>query len=521
MSATFYRKYRPGRFTDVIGQDTAVTVLTQSLIRDKVSHAYLLTGPRGTGKTTLARLFAQALNCTKRKGAEPCGKCPNCLALQEHQALDITEIDAASHTGVDNIRELKDTIATAPVLGKYKVYIIDEAHMLSIGAWNALLKTLEEPPAHVVFLMATTNIGKVPETILSRSLRLDLKRFPLDQIVTKLKKIASAEKIDIDDESLILIARSAQGGMRDAEVLFTQIATLEEPPIRIDRTTLLLSATTTNSLATLLRAIGENHPQQALKNIRALGEQGINMAHFSERLLQYLRHALYLSVDATAISLLRTDFTEDEQKELQAITKLLGSKRIVECLERFQEAEAAMKYSPIPELSFEIAIMKLFPSSENTPPQSPPSEPPSGKPEQRADTRDKTAVPPPTLEHRSETVSTSPSAHADLSKVPHQWHTIAEHAKKLNASLGVALSTASCSLGEDGTAILEVKYPFHKDRLEKPENRLTIDTAFATILGFRVPWVVQVATNKTDSNRPPIIDQALEALGGRLVSNES
>lgn len=521
MSATFYRKYRPGRFADVIGQDTAVTVLTQSLIRDKVSHAYLLTGPRGTGKTTLARLFAQALNCTKRKGAEPCGTCPNCLALQEHQALDITEIDAASHTGVDNIRELKDTIATAPVLGQYKVYIIDEAHMLSIGAWNALLKTLEEPPAHVVFLMATTNIGKVPETILSRSLRLDLKRFPLDQIVTKLKKIAAAEKIDIDNESLILIARSAQGGMRDAEVLFTQIATLEEPPIRIDRTTTLLGATTTESLATLLRAIGEHEYSRALQSIRILGEQGINMAHFSEHLLQYLRQALYLSVDTTAITLLQADFTEDEQRELQAISTLLGSDRIVECLEHFQEAEAAMKYSPIPELPFEIAIMKLssLPQNSQTPPQSPSGKSTPPVPETPPDTSKKITTSPKKEGVAPKAIDNAPSV--DLSKVSHQWHTIAEHAKKLNASLGVALSTASCSLGENGTAILEVKYPFHKDRLEKPENRLTIDTAFATILGFRVPWIVQVATNKTDSNRPPIIDQALEALGGRLVSNES
>lgn len=529
MSATFYRKYRPDRFADVIGQETAVTVLTQSLLKDKVSHAYLLTGPRGTGKTTLARLFAAALNCSKRKKAEPCGTCPHCLAIKNHQALDIIEIDAASHTGVDNIRELKDTISTAPVLGQYKVYIIDEAHMLSIGAWNALLKTLEEPPAHVVFMMATTNIGKVPETILSRALRLDLKRFPLDQLVAKLGKIAKAEKIDIDDESLLLIARSAQGGMRDAEVLFTQMATLEEPPIRIDRTTLLLGATTTSTLANLLKAISEKDHETALRIIRELGEQGINMSHFSEHLLQYLRHALYLSVDTTGTISLEADFTESERAELAHLATALGSERIVECLERFQEAEAAMKYSPIPELPFEIAIVKLITlvrgelsvSTSNTPPSPTTPASPANRPSQPSPRE----VPTPS---QPKAVATQPSVAKDtapvdtssLAKVASRWPAIVAHAKSLNASLGVALSTTELSL-EGGVAALKVKYPFHKDRLEKPENRLTIDTAFATILGFRVPWEVRVTETASTNSHPPIINQALEALGGKLVPNES
>ena len=202
MSETFYRKYRPFQFKDVIGQETAVTVLTQSLVTGKLAHAYLFTGPRGTGKTTLARLFAKALNCSKRKGFEPCGKCDHCIAFVDGRSLDVIEIDAASHTGVDNIRELLETVTSAPVLGSHKVYIIDEAHMLSIGAWNALLKTLEEPPAHVVFILATTNAAKVPETILSRTLRLDLRRFPVDMIIAKLEKIAKAEKLKVEKDAL-------------------------------------------------------------------------------------------------------------------------------------------------------------------------------------------------------------------------------------------------------------------------------------------------------------------------------
>ncbi|TXH07276.1 MAG: DNA polymerase III subunit gamma/tau [Candidatus Moraniibacteriota bacterium] len=529
--STFYRKYRPDRFADVIGQDTAVAVLTQSLIRDKIAHAYLLTGPRGTGKTTLARLFAQAMNCSARKknSPEPCGKCSHCIAVQDHQAIDIVEIDAASHTGVDNIRELRDTIATSPVLGSHKVYIIDEAHMLSIGAWNALLKTLEEPPAHVVFILATTNIAKVPETILSRSLRLDLKRFPLEQLVNKLQKIAKAEKIDIDDESLLMIARSATGGMRDAEVLFTQIATLEESPIRVDRTALLLGATTTASIVTLLQAIAEYNLTQGLSLVRVLGEQGANMTRFVGNLLQYLRQALYASVDPKSTQSLALDFTKGEQAELLALAQALGSDRIVECMERFQEAENLMKYSPLPELPLEIALVKLM-RDKNSPhgpsqsieekPQARPLSQPTPSP---AAPKQASRV---VEEKKIQTTQEAPGARAaaslDLSHIRREWRAIIAHAKHLNASLGVALSTTELVIQENAPVTLEVRYPFHKERLEKPENRLTIDTAFATILGFPVPWVVRVAERKeAEAVASPLLSQALEALGGKLVTDNN
>lgn len=535
--STFYRKYRPDRFADVIGQDTAVAVLTQSLLRDKIAHAYLLTGPRGTGKTTLARLFAQAMNCSARKknSPEPCGKCPHCVATEDHQAIDIVEIDAASHTGVDNIRELRDTIATSPVLGSHKVYIIDEAHMLSIGAWNALLKTLEEPPAHVVFILATTNIAKVPETILSRSLRLDLKRFPLEQLVTKLQKIAKAEKIDIDDASLLMIARSATGGMRDAEVLFTQIATLEESPIRVDRTALLLGATTTASIVSLLQAIAEHNLAQGLSLVRTLGEQGSHMTRFVGNLLQYLRQALYASVDPASTKSLALDFTQAEQTELLTIAQALGSDRIVECMERFQEAENLMKYSPLPELPLEIALVKLMRDK-----QSSDSDGPSRPIEEKSQTKP-LSQPTPSLAAPKQTISvteekkvpaakeareaieapeTQTTTPLDLPHIRREWRAIIAHAKHLNASLGVALSTTELVVKESAPVTLEVRYPFHKERLEKPENRLTIDTAFATILGFPVPWVVRVAERK-EATASPLLSQALEALGGKLVTDNN
>lgn len=546
MSETFYRKYRPLQFKDVIGQETAVTVLTQSLATGKLAHAYLFTGPRGTGKTTLARLFAKALNCSNRGSlrlaqdafakAEPCGKCTHCLAFVDSRSLDVIEIDAASHTGVDNIRELRETVTSAPVLGSHKVYIIDEAHMLSIGAWNALLKTLEEPPAHVVFILATTNAAKVPETILSRTLRLDLRRFPVESIVTKLEKIAKAEKLKIEKEALTLIARTAQGGMRDAEILFTQIATLEESPIDAARVALLLGTTTLAANHALFSAVAERDLTRAFATVAELKNTGAELSGFTLSLLEYCRKLLFAAVDRTTAEKLIDDLTKEEKTELFSLAAALGSARIVECLERFQEADRLIKVSPLPELPIEIALVKLIQSDQPITPKAPiapkavapaPMSPATSMPEKpqptptapKKSTPIKTTVVPAPTEPQNEALDTP----ADLGLALRQWSAVKTHALRLNASLGVALSTAIPVIQGD-RLMLQVKYPFHKERLAQQANRLTLDQAFATILGFRTPWGIitekEASETPTEATakRPAIIDEALAALGGQLVA---
>ncbi|MFC1756533.1 DNA polymerase III subunit gamma/tau, partial [Patescibacteria group bacterium] len=284
MSETLYRKYRPEKFSEVIGQQNIVQTLQNSIKNDRLGHAYLFTGPRGTGKTTLARLFAKTINCQKIKESEPCLLCDACKNISENKSLDIIEIDAASHTGVDNIRELKETVKLPPSLTKYKIYIIDEVHMLSPGAFNALLKTLEEPPAHAIFILATTEIHKVPDTILSRCQRFDFARLSLENIVRKLSSISKKEKIKIDTSSLETIAIAAEGGMRDAESLLAQIMALEDKNITQKDVEGILGTAEHKSIEDMAGFILGKNVSSALSLINEISENGYNLEVFSKSL---------------------------------------------------------------------------------------------------------------------------------------------------------------------------------------------------------------------------------------------
>lgn len=349
-----YRQWRPQDFDALVGQKAVKTTLKNALASGKIAHAYLFSGPRGTGKTSMARILAKALNCEQGPTAEPCGQCSNCQRIVQGTSLDVIEIDAASNTSVDNIRDLREQVAFTPAESRYKVYIIDEVHMLSTGAFNALLKTLEEPPAHAVFILATTDPQKVPATIQSRCQRFEFRRVTVDEIAEHLAMVAAGSGIEADADALHLIAIQAEGGMRDALSLLDQCGVMAKR-VTVATVREVLGIVGREALHELTGAIGRRQLPQALATLNLLLEQGKDVKQVLTELIEYLRAlVLYLAVpDYEEI------YLTDTKEALAELAPLFGRDRLLAAEERLHSAIQELRGSMRPRITAELCLLDL------------------------------------------------------------------------------------------------------------------------------------------------------------------
>lgn len=353
-----YRKYRPQNFEDVKGQDHIVTTIRNQIKADRIGHAYLFCGTRGTGKTTIAKIFAKAVNCEHPNQGSPCGDCPSCKAILSGNSMNVIEIDAASNNGVDNIREIRDEVTYAPTEGRYKVYIIDEVHMLSIGAFNALLKTLEEPPSYVIFILATTEAHKIPITILSRCQRYDFHRISVDTISERLQELMEQEHVEAEEKAVRYIAKSADGAMRDALSLLDQcMAFYMGQKLTYDHVLEVLGAVDTERFSQLLRAIAGSKIVQAMRYIEEFVAEGRDLGQFVNDFTWYLRNLLLLQSSDDMEDVL--DISSENLKLLKEECTLIDSADLMRDIRIFSELSNQVKYSSQKRILIEIAVIKL------------------------------------------------------------------------------------------------------------------------------------------------------------------
>ncbi|MBU1180377.1 DNA polymerase III subunit gamma/tau [Patescibacteria group bacterium] len=450
MSQVLYRKYRPKLFSEIIGQEHITRTLQNEIKTGRLVHSYLFTGPRGIGKTTIARLLAKSLNCTEKKEGEPepCNKCGHCESVNLGNALNIIEIDAASHTGVDNVRDkIIENVRFAPSGSKYKVFIIDEAHMLSISAFNALLKTLEEPPEDIVFVLATTELHKIPATILSRCQRFDFKKPTVKQIVERLEKLAKLEEIKADKKVLERVAHLSEGGMRDAEGLFGQILSLGIKDIKEEDADLVLPKSDLGLALNFLEFLINKNGREAMILTQDLQEKGVNLKCFTDQLIELARKLLYLKITGEHDEVL----TEDMNKKLSTFSENCAQDEIIKILDIIIARRGDINNLDIPSLPLELAVAEIC--GENR------------------ETKRETAESRNNAKEENKTIGYQVSNSGDIKEIESRWPEILEKIKDHNHSLPFVLKMSK-PIGFDGTnLILAIKFKLHQEKLEDPKNR--------------------------------------------------
>jgi DNA polymerase-3 subunit gamma/tau len=523
MSQALYRKWRPQSWDEVVGQDHVIRTLRNALRAGRVNHAYLFSGPRGTGKTTTARLVAKAVNCLAEDPSErPCGECKHCLAIQAGSFLDLIEIDAASNTSVDDIRDLREKINFAPNEGRYKVYIIDEVHMLSTAAFNALLKTLEEPPEHAIFILATTEVHKIPATVLSRCQRHEFRRLPTGTIRAYLSVKAKDEAIEVEDEAVDLIARQSTGSLRDAISLLDQLASTGEQ-VTLAYAEAVLGTAASEAVRGVIKAIFDADLSAGMDQIHGALDQGTDPRQFARQVVQALRALLMVRMGNQDL----VDVSAEVREEWERLAPRLSIEHIAAAIEAFSRAASERRATWQAALPLELALVaaagdrkEAAPQAGNQPVgQQPP--PDSELPEAPSKAAGSKASAVPTTTNPAE------GAAFNFQTMMSRWQELLQAARRRNPRVQALLNSCRPLGFEDGAVVIGFSSDLLREKMEKERNIGVAQEALEEIFGrhLRLRCVLTKswqAAERTTGPLPPMDDEgmvatAIRELGGEVV----
>ena len=547
------RKWRPKTFDELTGQEPIAGILKNAILNNKVAHAYIFSGPRGVGKTSTARILAKALNCVQGPTTEPCGKCPSCIAVADGSSMDVTEIDGASNTGVDNIRDLRERVRYASYGGGYKVYIIDEAHMLSTAAFNALLKTLEEPPAHVIFVLATTEPKKIPATVLSRCQHLPFRRISTQKIKERLRYISGEENLRIADSAFEMIARAADGSMRDSLTILDQIASFSEE-ISSEDVKDLLGFTDMQTLSHLAEAVIEGNRKDIIDVIAGLAESGADLKTFTKDYLQFMRDLLIAKIVGNTEGVM--DLSEEESNAIQSLAEKTNEEHLALLLSELIKAEPSIRSALFPRISLEMTLLRLSmmshfvtvddaikmlggavtkstsaqavqPVRDNVPKKSVVKEPQIKRP-----LPNEISKPAVSAEKKSGEISAAAAiTAAEVASPPKAvsdadlWETVLERLEDSNAPLVSKLRQGNASVSKEGINILFNGGTGVLGSESVKENLALIQDTIKSVAGKTLPVRVETKEVKSISKADlkekalanPVVREALELFEGRIA----